>query len=440
MVVSTFNNLSYDTRRVQSHNLAIESPVLPAPFDKIHAIRTEDYNERFFHGYEIRGTSYNSFCFEHSHDQFTVVDSCKDEFADQYIATVAKITGNLEKVTRIIVQHSEWDHSSSIVHLYQLCPNATLYACPNAIESMKRFFPALQDARWEAWKNGHTEDLPCGLRLTFIHTPLLHWNDSSATKLDHIETGKGLLLSMDIFGAHIASEEVYIDEFIARFGEAKWEWEATDYYLNIVGSYILQTKNLLAKAHTLGALDVVCPAHGPFYRNAEDLGKVINLYSGFAQRKKTPGKVVIFYETNYNSTAQTCEVISNSLRAAGLKPLIMRVSAYDKSHWAHEAFDAEGFVFASATLNNTCLPYMAMVINYLGGLEFIKQRPVAIVSHFGWTQKACANKMRLYLESEKAIICPNELYIKWRATDDEFDVVRTWTGAFIEFMKANPAK
>lgn len=436
MSISTFNHASYDPRRVASHPFKIPIYSFEAPFDKIKIIRIQDYNERYFHGVQINGTSYNSFVFEHSPGEWTVVDSCKDDFADIYVASVKEIVGDLNKVTRIICHHSEWDHSSSIVHLYQLTPNATIVASPNCIVAMKRFFPALQHARWESWKNGLVTEFG-DFRLTFVHTPLLHWSDSAVSKLDHLPSGKGLFFSMDIFGAHIAGEEVFMDEYKKEHGYSNWRSEASEYYANTVSCYRLQTKQTLAKLPSFGAIDIIANAHGPIYRRSEDIVDVVKLYTSFANNERTENKITIYYDTNFNSTGISCEVVAARLRARGMKVKLIRFSAFDKAFWGREAVDTEAFIFASATLNNSCQPYVAMGINYLGSLDLVKKMPCAILTHYGWNEKVCAKKMRTLLEMEGAQFPIDDCHIQWRADDTDIPRLEQFADNFADAVIAN---
>lgn len=117
-------------------------------------------------------------------------------------------------------------------------------------------------------KDGDT--LPTGRHtLTFLTAPMVHWPEVMVT----YDSADKILFSADAFGTFGAlSGSVFADEsdfYGSKIGEAR------RYYTNIVGKYGTQVQALLKKASTV-EISMICPLHGPIWREGID-GLSINM-------------------------------------------------------------------------------------------------------------------------------------------------------------------
>ena len=89
---------------------------------KIFWTGIKDWGLRHFHGHELsthRGTSYNSFIIK---DEKTVlIDTVWDPYREDFVSDLDKHVG-LGNIDMIVINHTEPDHSGSLVNLLDSMP------------------------------------------------------------------------------------------------------------------------------------------------------------------------------------------------------------------------------------------------------------------------------------------------------------------------------
>ena len=71
-----------------------------------------DWNIRDFHGYSTKdGTTYNAYLI--MDDKITLIDTVKNEFADELIHSISHIV-DPKKIDYVISNHTEMDHSGGL--------------------------------------------------------------------------------------------------------------------------------------------------------------------------------------------------------------------------------------------------------------------------------------------------------------------------------------
>lgn len=141
-----------------------------------------------------KGTTYNSYVI--NDEKVAVVDTVKTGFYDEFKNNLKEVIGN-KKVDYVIVQHTELDHSGSLIRLIEDYPEIKVVASKAALNYLKnilnREFNAVEAK--EEISLGETS-------LKFISSPNLHWPDTIFTYVKE----RNLLFTCDFTGSHYCPE------------------------------------------------------------------------------------------------------------------------------------------------------------------------------------------------------------------------------------------
>ena len=128
-----------------------------------------------------------------------------DRFCEDYFDKIREIIP-LESIDYVICNHTEPDHSGSLVELIRLNPDITVIASAAGIKNLN----SITNTQFHAQvaKDGDTLDLGADLVLKFIIAPNLHWPDSMFTYLE----SRKILFSCDVLGSHYCEPRVFDDK------------------------------------------------------------------------------------------------------------------------------------------------------------------------------------------------------------------------------------
>lgn len=339
----------------------------------IYWVGAIDWAIRDFHGYLTpKGTTYNNYLIIDNH--ITLLDTVKYTFAETMIENIKSLI-DPSKIHNIIINHIENDHVTSLDQIMELTPNAIIYLTQKGKQGLDRFFDT---SKWniKIVKTGDT--LNIGKRtLLFIETPMLHWPDSMMT---YIKEDK-ILISQDAFGQHLASSARFDDDFIQSASMVELEDSVIDYYANILMPFGSLIKNKIADINKLGLdIEIIAPDHGIIWR--KDPAKVINMYLDMAN-SKADLRVVIIYDTMWQSTEQMTDPIMRGIKDEGIDVKVIKLRATPLSIAVKEFWKARGCLIGSPTLNNTFFPTIGEFLTYLKGLR-PKNRIVGAFGSYGW--------------------------------------------------------
>jgi anaerobic nitric oxide reductase flavorubredoxin len=327
----------------------------------------KDWNVRDFHGYTTsRGSTYNSYLI--MDENIVLIDTVKWLYADALLDNISGIV-DPAKIDFLVSNHTEPDHSSSIPAVLAAAPNATVIASAKGESGLKKYFGG------EGWKFrvvNTGDSLEIGKRkLEFITTPMVHWPDSMMTFLRE----QKLLFSMDAFGQHLAASETFDDEvpFNILMQEAK------KYYANIIMHLGPMVKKTLDAAKTL-PIETICPSHGIIWR--KHIPEIVSAYYDWAECKPS-AKLLIIYDTMWNSTEIMAKAILEGAESRGFDVRLLKLSVNDLTDVTTEALDAAAIVVGTPTLNNCMLPTVASFLTYMEGLKPKGKIGAAFGSH-GW--------------------------------------------------------
>ena len=357
--------------------------------DSVYWVGAIDWNVRNFHGYNTsKGTTYNAFLI--LADKITLIDTVKKGFEEELLSRISSVI-DPEKIDYIISNHAEPDHSGVMSEIIKIANPEKIFASKMGVKALKEHYSF--DERLEAVKDGATLDLG-GKTVTFMETRMLHWPDSMFTYLNEDK----ILFSQDAFGMHLASVERFDDQFPWELLES----QSGSYFANILALYAPHITRLLKKVIESGMeFNLVCPDHGPLWRDQSNFSKLLALYQKWAERKVSQ-KAVIVYDTMWKSTEKMARFVEDGLRAGGVQVKTMSLSSCGRSEIADEMLDAAAVIVGSPTLNNNIFPTVADVMTYLKGLKF-KTPYSAVFGSYGWSGESF-KQTREYLESMESEI------------------------------------
>jgi anaerobic nitric oxide reductase flavorubredoxin len=328
-----------------------------------------DWNGRSFHGYNTpRGTSYNAYLI--LGEKNILIDSVKYPFYDQLLERVSSVI-DPRKIDLIISNHTEPDHSSSLLKVQQLT-GAMILASKKGVEGLTLHYDGI---KVEAVQDG--QEIRDGERtLRFIETPFLHWPDSMFTYL----VEEGILFCMDAFGQHLCSSRRFDDEV----DEGILLDEAAKYYANIIlpfGNQVLRTYDKIKGLD----LRMLATAHGIIWRSKID--KIVPKYLRWANYE-TREKVIIVYDTMWNSTKIMAEEMAEAIASRGVEVKLHRITCTDRATIMEDVLEAGAVVVGTPTLNTYVFPTVADIVSYMRGLR-PKNRIGAVFGSYGWGGGAC---------------------------------------------------
>ena len=318
------------------------------------------------------GTTYNSYFI--NAEKKALIDTVKEQFWPSYKEKLLSLTdpGELEY---IICNHTEPDHSGSLIHLLELAPNATVVGSGQALtylgEMLGRPFKS------QKVKDGDIIDLG-DKKLRVIGAPNLHWPDTIYTYLEE----EGLLFSCDSFGAHYADERM-IDDLVDDYSDA------FDYYFDVIlKPYSKFMIKAIDKIRSL-PLDMICPGHGPILRSSwkEKMDRSAKIASRYLEETRKDNRVLVAYVSAYGYTKEMALKIAEGIKKSGVSVDLLDIETTLLGDLEEHMVRADGILIGSPTINqNTLLPIYKLfsVINPIRD----KGKPAAAFGSFGWSGEA----------------------------------------------------
>jgi flavorubredoxin len=321
------------------------------------------------------GTTYNSYFI--NADKKTVIEVAKEKFRETYIDKLKSVT-NPEEIQYIILDHTEPDHSGSLIHLLSVATSATVVGSGNAI----RYLEEMVNVPFKSLvvKDGDILDLG-NKTLKFISAPNLHWPDSTYTYLVEDK----VLFTCDSFGAHYCSDEMFstlTDEYLGAF----------KYYFDVIlkpfSRFLLKA---IEKTRSL-EIDFICPGHGPMHhKNLRNIVELTEKYSHEyleISEARSQRKILIAYVSAYGYTKTAAfHIASGILEAGKFEVDVVDIENIDQGELDAKLTASNGILIGSPTINqNTLLPVYKLfaLINPLRD----KGKLAGAFGSYGWSGEA----------------------------------------------------
>ena len=329
-----------------------------------------DWNLRHFHGFSYsihRGTTYNSYLI--TDQKVALVDCVYQPFSKEMLERIGEIVEPSE-IDYIIANHLEPDHSSGLLDLLEVAPEAKVYGTARCKQGLEKYYG--YRGNFSAVKTG--DRLSLGKRtLTFIEAPMIHWPDSMFTYLAE----EGLLMPNDVFGQHLATSSRFNDQV----DRCEMIEEAKKYYANIIWPLSPIVLRKLEEIQKMGIrINMIAPSHGVIWR--ENPGEIVGLYSRWAKGERLK-RVLIVYDTMWGSTEKMAKAMMEGVMEAGVEAKLYRLPDSDESDIFGDLLDAGGILVGSSTINNGILPTLGTFAVDLRGLK-PKGKLAAVFGSYGW--------------------------------------------------------
>ena len=371
-------------------------------------IGVNDHNIDLFEGqFEVpNGMAYNSYMI--IDNEVTVLDTVDSHFTKEWLENIKNNLGD-KKISYLIIQHMEPDHSGSIADFMEKNRETKIVSTMKSFAMMKQFFGNEYEDRRVVVKEGDTISLGNHV-LKFIMAPMVHWPEVMVT-FDEYEK---ILFSADGFG-----------KFGVLDTKEDWACEARRYYMGIVGKFGMQVQSLLKKVSLL-EIKTICPLHGPIL--TENLGYYINLYDIWSSYKVESDGVMIAYTSIYGNTKKAVEELKSKLEEKGCKKVVVTdLARCDMAEAVEDAFRYGKLVLATTTYNNEIFPFMREFINNLVERNY-QNRTVAFIENGSWAP-AAIKFMKAMLEKSKNIqYIDTEVTIKSSLIAENMEQIDTLAG------------
>lgn len=367
------------------------------------------------------GVSYNSYLLvDDKTILFDTVDkNCAEQFFENLNAGL-----NEKTLDYFIINHLEPDHSALIKQVIEKHKNVKLVCNAKIKQMLYQFFEFDFDIEDNFYivKEGDTLKTK-NHEFTFIMAPMVHWPEVMVT---YDKTDK-ILFSADAFGSFGAlSGNIFDNQTELNINEYR------RYYTNIVGKYGVQVNALLNKANNL-EINMICPLHGVILK--ENILKLVDLYSKWANYKPETNSVLITYASVYGGTQNTAEILANKLAQLG----ITNIKLYDVSMVHHsfilsDAFKYSHIAIATPTYNNGIFIKMEQFINDIVSHN-LQNRTYAIIENGSWAPN-CASAIKTKLETLKGSnFIENKITIKSNPKTNQEEEIEKMANAIVESIK-----
>lgn len=337
-----------------------------------------DWELTRFHGDELstaHGSSYNAYLLRCG-GKTVLIDTVWRPYDKEFVSRLRE-TVDLRDIDFIVMNHNEIDHSGALPELMSEIPGTPIY-CTAKGEAIIRghYHPEGWDFR--TVRTGDSIPLgESGESLTFIEAPMLHWPDTMFT---YFSGDGGILFSNDAFGQHYATESLFEDrenlEGVIR--------EALKYYANILASFSPQVRRKVAELTAMNLpLSLIAPSHGVIWR--EHIPEIIDFYRKWSDNY-AENRVVIVYDTMWNSTRLMAEAIADGIREVAPSVIVTLHNAakHDKNDILTEIFRSRALVMGCPTINNELSFAIDGLLGMVRGLK-LKGKSCAAFGSYGWS-------------------------------------------------------
>nr|WP_320131282.1 FprA family A-type flavoprotein [uncultured Holophaga sp.] len=371
------------------------------------------------------GTTYNAYLVRGS-GKTALIDCVKAPFGEEFIDHITDICP-LEQIDYVIVNHSEPDHSGSLVNLLQLRPDVEVLFTRAA----KSFIDNLvnRDYRHRIVKDGEKLELG-GKTLVFQEMPFLHWPDTMLTWLEEDR----ILFPCDFLGAHYSSEADFNDE-LKDPEAARRAFEF--YYATIMRPY---KEHILKAVHRVRELQpaMIAPSHGPILR--KDPMAYLDYYEERASilNRTHDIRVPVVYVSAYGNTEMMAKKVAEGLQDAGVTPILMNATEKSVAEIVDEFEKAAGFLIGTPTLNAD-VPHP--ILELVASLVFLNMRgkPASVFGSYGWSGEAIKTVHDI-LSSMRMKVGPEPIKARMTPSPAELEACREFGHTFAEIVKMPGAK
>lgn len=380
-----------------------------------------DWELENFHGddYSIfHGSSQNAYLIEE--EKTILVDTVWAPHRFDFIENLKREI-DLKKIDAIVVNHGETDHSGALADLLEEIPGTPLYCTAMAVKSLEGQY-GKRGWNFHVVKTGDELPIGNGKKLQFVEMRMLHWPDSMATFL----TGDNILFSMDAFGQHYATSELFADK--AEQG-ILWH-EALKYFVNILNPFAALIPRKLEEIAALQLpIEMIAPSHGAIWR--ERPFTIVEKYDAWAKAYQED-QVTIAYDTMWNGTEAIAHAIAEEIKRQSPATVVKvyNIAKSDKNEVMTEVFKSRAIAVGSPTYINGVLASVTGWLAFLKSLKFKKKRAAAF-GCYGWSGEG-VKVLRESLQDAGFAVVDEHVKSLWNPGEDDFAKIPELVKALLE--------
>ena len=380
-----------------------------------------DWELENFHGddYSIfHGSSQNAYLIEE--EKTVLVDTVWAPHRFDFIENLKREI-DLKKIDAIVVNHGETDHSGALADLLEEIPGTPLYCTAMAVKSLEGQY-GKRGWNFHVVKTGDELPIGNGKKLQFVEMRMLHWPESMATFL----TGDNILFSMDAFGQHYATSELFADK--AEQG-ILWH-EALKYFVNILNPFAALIPRKLEEIAALQLpIEMIAPSHGAIWR--ERPFTIVEKYDEWAKAYQED-QVTIAYDTMWNGTEAIAHAIAEEIKRQSPATVVKvyNIAKSDKNEVMTEVFKSRAIAVGSPTYINGVLASVTGWLAFLKSLKFKKKRAAAF-GCYGWSGEG-VKVLQESLQNAGFAVVDEHVKSLWNPGEDDFAKIPELVKALLE--------
>ena len=380
----------------------------------IHWVGAIDWDRRLFD--ELiplpEGTSYNAYLIK-GQKKTALIDTVDPTKEDDLLDNLDDL--RIEHLDYIVVNHAEQDHSGAIPLMLELFPEAKVVTNEKCKKMLMEHLLVAED-RIITVKDKDTLSLG-GKTLRFIFTPWVHWPE---TMLTYLEEDK-ILFSCDLFGAHLAESNLWVDD------ESKVYFAAKRYYAEIMMPFRRNIKKHLERLKKL-EIKTIAPSHGQIYSNPEF---ILSAYREWIS-DEVENEVIIPYVSMHGSVEEMVYILAEELMRKGITVKPFNLSRTDIGALAIALVDAATIVIASPTVLNGAHPKVVSAV-YLANALRPKLRYASVIGSYGWGGKMLEDISAMIGNLKVEILSP--VIIKGYPKEEDYNSLIKLAGEIAEKHK-----
>ena len=326
-----------------------------------------------------KGSTYNSYILQ-GQEKTVLIDGSKMGFEKEWLERISAVI-DPRKIDILVVQHTEPDHSSAIIHLLEINPEIEVYGSMLAMSILAEIVN--RPFHKNVVKEGQTIDIG-GYTLQFFLTPNVHWPDTIITYVPE----RGYLFTCDFFGAHISPQAM----FVSRLGEEFAEYEeAFDYYYHTIMEPLKPfARKALDRVRHL-PISLILNSHGPIIDTPAQIQKSITLYDQWTTPIVFPNKqVTIVYCSNYGYTRKMAVTLAEELRNYPFDVHFFDIIESDQTIMLEKLIQADLVIIGSPTIVADAIHPVYDLLNLLTPFQ-MQGKKVSAFGSYGWSGEAVPN-------------------------------------------------
>lgn len=346
------------------------------------------------------GTSYNAYLVKGS-DKTVLIDTVDPSKTSELMARLEGV----ERIDYIISQHSEQDHSGAIPAVLARFTDAKVITSSKGKE-MLALHLGIDPASIMAVNDGETLSLG-DKTIEFISTPWVHWPETMSCYIRE----DMVLFTCDLFGAHLASSSVFVEDDHETCLAAK------RYYAEVMMPFRSAIKKHLERFSRY-EIDIVAPSHGPVHP-IEHVGCVMDFHRQWVS-DKVSNTVVIPFASMHGSTEAMVTSLAEALSKGGVMVERFNLAVTDMGRLMMAMVDAATVVFGTPTVLTGAHPMVASAAFVINALK-PKAIFSSVIGSYGWGGKSVEQITSMISGLKAQMLEP--VVIKGRPAKADFDRV-----------------